>query len=379
MFLSALKPDLSTYHVKTVGLQGKGRTPNGSTIKIGAWRMGIGVQGIDKMDGSWNKNGIYQMEVWVDDSLRFAVSMDSVPFHHRKYVKAHIDPFVLKNKNKKSHKCFGNGANKLRIYQLPLENGVIKLYKDVPRKIKVSAKDFFGNTSEFEFFALRDTVMIEPQKSKFNYHLPWAEASLIRTTDADIYFPEGTLLEDLYLRWDVSQDHSSDVYSNIIHIHDEDITLFDSYTIMFNEHLILPHLKEKAVLIDCGSKEELVSWGGHWESGKFKAEIDRLGTFYIGIDTIPPKIEHVSFTSNMAGKKRMVFKVSDNLEVAGNAENASVNAYIDGKWVLMTYDAKTKKYVHNFEMDLATGQHNLKLIAMDDRGNLKEEVHEFIK
>ena len=377
VFLSALKPDLSTYHVKTLGLQGKSRTPNGAIIKLGAWRMGIGIQGIDKMDGSWNKNGIYQVDLFVDESLHFAFSLDSIPFHHKKYVKAHIDPFILKNKNKKSHKCFGNEANKLRIYQIPLENGAIKLYKDLPRKIRVSAKDFSGNISEFEFLVLRDTVMVEPEHPTYNYHLPWNEPSLIRTGDAEIYFPEGTLLEDLYLRMDVSEDHSSNIYSPIVHIHDEYVTLIDDYSITINYHRIPKHLEQKAVLIECGKIELLASWGGQWESEQFKAKVDKLGTFYIGLDTIPPEIEHISFNSNMVGKKRMVFKVTDNLEVKGDADDVKLDAYIDGNWVLLTYDAKTKKYVHDFESDLTAGSHELKLVVVDDRGNRLEETHIF--
>jgi hypothetical protein len=44
-------------------------------------------------------------------------------------------------------------------------------------------------------------------------------------------------------------------------------------------------------------------------------------------------------------------------------------AEIDGKWILMKFDAKNALLMHIFDGTIAPGDHQLKLVVTDNRGN----------
>uniref|UniRef100_UPI0040494A79 hypothetical protein n=1 Tax=Flavobacterium sp. TaxID=239 RepID=UPI0040494A79 len=46
------------------------------------------------------------------------------------------------------------------------------------------------------------------------------------------------------------------------------------------------------------------------------------------------------------------------------------NAYINGKWILMEYDYKTKKLIHNLEDNICVeGRNDFKLVVTDNLQN----------
>jgi hypothetical protein len=69
----------------------------------------------------------------------------------------------------------------------------------------------------------------------------------------------------------------------------------------------------------------------------------------------------------MRGIGKMSFKIRDNLSGI-----KSFNGYIDGKWVLMDFDSKTATLSHSFDGTLSNGKHNLELIVVDMKDNIKK-------
>ena len=48
----------------------------------------------------------------------------------------------------------------------------------------------------------------------------------------------------------------------------------------------------------------------------------------------------------------------------------SYNGYLNGKWILMEYDNKTRKLTHYFDDGIvADGANDLKVVVMDNVGN----------
>ena len=68
----------------------------------------------------------------------------------------------------------------------------------------------------------------------------------------------------------------------------------------------------------------------------------------------------------------MSFGLYDNIISLGTAKEIQYNAYIDGQWILMEHDAKTRSIKHYFEDELSPGKHELLITAIDDRGNKRE-------
>ena len=116
--------------------------------------------------------------------------------------------------------------------------------------------------------------------------------------------------------------------------------------------------------------------GGHWEDGYIKTRTDRLGTFYVAVDTIPPMILTSGWKSgqNLSRNRELVFKISDNLSgVVG------YRVEVDGEWVLMDYDAKRNSLAHRFDGRIGKGRHELRVTVEDERGNRSERNLWFVR
>jgi hypothetical protein len=122
-----------------------------------------------------------------------------------------------------------------------------------------------------------------------------------------------------------------------------------------------------------GTKKEVqkVQWQGNWASARFRD----LGYFQLVIDTEPPAITPVGFTngSDLSKATRIVFNVDDNFERFKN-----VRTELDGKWLRFTND-KGKTFIYIFDEKCMPGQHQLKIRAEDEAGNVTEKVFEIIR
>ena len=70
----------------------------------------------------------------------------------------------------------------------------------------------------------------------------------------------------------------------------------------------------------------------------------------------------------------MSFRISDGLSGI-----KSFNGYIDGKWVLMEFDTKTASLWHTFDEKTAKGSHSFELVVEDMKENIKRYAITFTR
>ena len=70
----------------------------------------------------------------------------------------------------------------------------------------------------------------------------------------------------------------------------------------------------------------------------------------------------------------MSFTVEDTLSGVG-----SYNAFVDGEWILLEYDPKSKKLIHYFDGRVKEGQHDLEIIVEDVVHNEKRLNLQFVR
>ena len=100
-----------------------------------------------------------------------------------------------------------------------------------------------------------------------------------------------------------------------------------------------------------------------------------FGGFADMIDTIPPTISPTNIfeNKNMAGNSTITVKIADNLSGV-----KSFRGTIDGKWILMEYEAKKAKLFYTFE-NITKGNHNFELSLTDGVGNTSKISIPFTK
>jgi hypothetical protein len=132
------------------------------------------------------------------------------------------------------------------------------------------------------------------------------------------------------------------------------------------------NLYDKALIVSSDGGAQ----GGKYENGWVVANVREFGGFYVAVDTIAPNIVARNLTDgkNVSGQQSIDFTISDNLSGID-----TFDAYIDGKWILMKYDPKTRHIWHDFEPDLSSGRHEFKLEVKDNKGNLKTYEASFMR
>lgn len=361
-----------TVQAKTIYLQkyAQGYGVKGDTLVIEGWRCGFGLKTFDTGNGLDNLNGIYSLKLYADDSLLYAFRTESFAFGETRYINAHTDYAEHMTKKVMFHKTFLLPGNFLSMYDQVNHAGMVSLYRDKPVRIRMVASDYYGNSSQMQCWVRRSDSVASPPPKLYNYVLPYGEENVVRTDHCYLYFPKGALYENLYLNLQKVQERSSGVFSNAYHVHDRTFPVHRYFDIAIFPQNLPPSLQSKAFIAYCDADHRIYSFGGTWSSDGFlRAKADRLGDFCIMTDTIAPSIKPLSFEEDMTKATAMKFSIRDNIYIAGRASDLKYRATVDGRWVLLEYDAKNDLLIHTFDGTIAPGNHQLTLTVVDDRGN----------
>ncbi|MFK7978640.1 MAG: M23 family metallopeptidase [Saprospiraceae bacterium] len=348
----------------------------GDTLAIGAWRAGFGIKVYDHHNGVTNWNGIYALEIYQDEQLIHAFDMETFSFGESRYINAHIDYAEQKLNKAYYNRSYKLPGNRLSIYEK--NEGVVTLHIDEPSKIKVVALDVDGNKAVLDFWVKRKKV-IPSDSGNYNYSMLYGKTNTINTGLVKAVFSKGTFYENAYLNYQQTADESDDIYSDMHHLHNESIPVHKYFNLSIQGDRIPEHLRSKAFIAHCDSKQKMASNGGKWKDGYLTAKVRSLGDYCIMIDDTKPIIQPISFRHNMTSRSRMTFKITDNMPTTGKARGLSFNATIDGKWILMRYDEKNDLLIHQLDERTLKGEHTLKITLKDDRGNKNVYQRQFIR
>ena len=351
----------------------------GDTITTLSPKIGLGINTRDGQEGNWNKNGVYDITMHVNDTLVYQITMDSVSFDLTRMINAHLDYPEQRLKKKYVHKCYSVPGNILPIIKEQKGHGVIHLQDNEKKKIKFSVKDFNGNMSVMEFYVKKlpgDPVF---KYSPLNYFLPYNKKNIIQDTGINIVFTEKTFFKNQNFLFKNEKEKSGRIYSNMYTLGNPNIPVFDYYSCTMDGDQVPEHLKNKAFIASCDEYNRESNWGGTWNENKLTASLRAFGTFYITLDTIPPTVVPVVFGKNMVKNSRIIFRIDDNITPAGQTPYLNYQAFIDDIWIPMVYDLKTKTITYVFPKMFPKGEHSLRLEVFDALKNTKVYTSTFIK
>ncbi len=348
------------------------------TLYVGAWRCGLALKAYDHMNGVGNWNGVYSMEMFVDDSLAFDFKMETFSFDETRYINAHMDFRDRLLKKAYFNRCFRLPGNNLSIYNKKLNDGIITLSKYKAQKVEFIVKDVAGNKSNLKFYIKRKDVP-EPKPFVHNYLLPYAEESYISLKDAYFHFPKNSFYENLYLNLNIGEEKSADVYSKVFQLGDYTVPVHTYFDVALQPVGLPEELRDRAFVAYCEG-DKVYTVGGKWEGDLLKAQTRVLGNYCIMVDQTPPKITPVSFRADMRGRSKMSWKVKDNIKTTKPLTDfKSYKLEIDGEWVLLKFDQKNNLMYHIFDDTIKPGKHELKLSVEDQAGNVGEYVRSFTR
>ena len=359
-----LDNDFQKIWSKAVNASSKSENAPGptTTIEVPAWRAGFAVQTFDLMNGASNKNGIYSIEMFVDDSLHFSHIMDRVGFDVSKYINSHIDYERKKKDNRSFTKCYVAPGNKLKFYPTVKNNGLVKLFKDKPRKLEFVIKDFAGNISRYSCkVKRREAREGEIKNNTFQKYLKHGESANIQLGSCRFVFPKNALDKNTFLNYDELLSNGRIAFR----INSKYDPLFAYPGVSVPLVGIDSQYYDKVVLVNEGK----TSYGGHVENDSLRVRIGQFGEYNVAIDTIAPTIEVGSFLKNAKGKPFFRFAINDNFETKGYAEDLKYDVFIDGEWVIASLKAIGNVLIVPIDK-IPSGEHILKIRVEDHSKNV---------
>lgn len=312
---------------KTVRFRTAGGTiATNSTVQIEGG-FGIEVSGYDSQDGSANRNGIYTLDLFLDDAHVSRFKADSIPFHQSRHLNALID----------YEHYYKTGIRYTRLYRLPgnaLENLFYKndgmLHPAAGKHhIKVVASDYSGNAQTITF----EVTVNPPTESEVSttdmlyWDLPYAYDS----EHFRLYFPKNTVYENTPLIVNEFLDESP----ARIEILRPELPVQEPFQIAIKlqnntnaEHaMVMRTHKDGKPAAALNTKND-----GDW----LIAESKSFGSFAIHHDENPPEIRNINISNGLrwsSGQMKLVVK--DNLSGVH-----TYTALANDQWVLMEYEPK---------------------------------------
>ncbi|PSR14463.1 MAG: hypothetical protein DA408_07450 [Bacteroidetes bacterium] len=340
------------------------------TLYVSGPSFGLAVKAYDQQDGRPNFNGIYGLELWQNDTARFAYHLDDFAGEDTRYLNAHLDYAEQRRHSSWLQRAFRMPGNPLDIYRTGAQEGRLHLQPGEVAQLRIHITDHPQNAADLNILVSRRQVTAPLQNPVYTCRLPYDEENLIDDRSVRAHFPPGALYEDLLLDYDFLPEQSQGLYSPVHRLHRSSTPLHRHFDLHIRPNAIREDLKTKAIITHCDDGKDPTSYGGEWTpDGRLRAPVRTFGNFAIMVDTTPPKIVAERFGADMRGWDRFSFRVTDNFPTAGKARDLRFRAEVDGHWILLEYDARKNRLYHDFDGRIPPGEHLLVLRVQDDRNN----------
>jgi hypothetical protein len=342
---------------------------------IPVWgEVGFGIEATDYLDGTWSKCGIYKLELRVDSLLINSFSIDELSYDKVRHLNSHIDyeEFILTKRS--VQKSFIDPGNKLDIYDYTINRGIYTFDDGGKHKIRITIYDARGNKSDVEF-QVRSIKGSPIQPINYTQLFQFDRKNKFENEQVELIIPEEVLFTNLKFNYG-QLPKIAGIFSNIHRLHNNTVPLSRNVEVKIKANMLPEKLRDKAAICYISLPEKTLQYlGGDYSFGWVKTETRILGNMCIAVDTIAPKINPLSFSekNTLIETNQIRFKITDNLSGI-----KSYNGYIDDKWVLFDYDAKTNTIKYKFDEHIEKGKkHQLKVIVEDNKSNKKEYSNSF--
>jgi len=206
--------------------------------------------------------------------------------------------------------------------------------------------------------------------------ISWEKPFKFESNGVSVSISSKSFYTDVPFYFEVDDDSSSfltPVY--VIGRDDVPVQKYFTVSITVPDTVFVP--EDKLLIAGVTSKGNPYSLGGKYEDGKVSVRTRNFGKFTLYYDTVPPVVKLYKAPSGLNYRSRKTIGVKIYDKMAGVKD---YDCYIDDKWVLFEYDAKTYKltgYKDHFPK-FSGGKHKLKIVVTDGRGNRTEKEYEIV-
>jgi len=323
-------------------------------------KIGFGISTADYDNVSWNSNGIYSAQTYLNGQAFFGYQFDTFAFDETRYVNALIDYERYKKLGQRVQKLFMKNPYPLSLIRSAKENGMIEVTPNITQSYRIEIADYFGNITKV-FIPIQygsQPVKVAEIPVTFPYVVKAKKESIFALDNVTVTFPPNTFLDDFYLNFEVKK--------GVAKVHEDIVPAFSNFSITFEDSLTTEKEKAKIFIGLVDGKKVHYYYTKRYKNS-FTVYTKILGDYKLCKDSMPPKIK---IDKKVGGK--WISKM-DTLQFTILDEGSGIKSYegyLNGNWILLEYEPKTKKLIHHFADGIvAEGQNDLKVVITDNVGN----------
>lgn len=341
----------------------KGNQP----VKVSG-NISFGIRANDQMNDISNKNGVYQIKLLLDDKLVFELTLDKLSFTTSRYINSLIDYNYFKKSDRRIVRTQQDTNNQLFNYHHVNNNGIIFFSDNLQHQLNFQVSDVNGNMSELKF-SVNSSQPIEKKRYisknemnsdnkvffKFNNENKFSKGDVLLT------FPENSFYRSFWFELNEKKTDNSR-FSDIYEVHNKYTPVQKSFTISIKPRNVSETVKKNLFIAYSPDGKSFSYVGSEWDGEALTANSNVLGIFMVLSDTVAPVILPVNIVNgkNIAGQKSIKLKIDD-----PKSGIKKYRATLNGKWILMEYDAKNDLLTYNFDDRLKKGENEFKLVVSD--------------
>lgn len=341
------------------------RKINGTTLRdtLRVWgTVGLSVRANDYMDNTNNNYGVYSIELFVDDSLRFSSKMDGYSRTENRLINAWVDYDRYVNSGEWFQHTSVLDNNPLRILSADGNRGWITVNQERLYNVRLILGDYHGNKSSYNMTLRGVRDSIPSVESSDAHYLYWFLNNELSYPGMRLSIPRGELFENALLY--ISEDTTARNVSRRYNIGSKIYPLRGKATVAFEILDTLQNIPHEKYYVRRVTKRGTVNVGGVYNNGWVSADISQTGCYEVGIDTFPPTLRPVN-EKRWSRNGVVVFSMGD--KGRGVKE---FKGLIDGAFVLFEYSSKSGRITCNLKREkIRRGVHTLQLTVTDNAGN----------
>lgn len=326
----------------------------GNTLVLPQNTFALAFAGYDQMNGSANKNNIYEAKLELDGRLIYHHQLNQIAFDQARYVNV----FSEKSGSVKFQKCFTPACYDVSIYKTLVNGGKIELKDTLKHVLELSVADEKGNRNNLVFYVKAKEVKgYAKEGTKVNAYC--SKDFSMKQADFELFVPKGALAANTLL---FRKTSAKALAGGGIWLGESKEKLLKPFRFSMKVPNPLPGKEAQLVMLVNGD-----AVAAKYENGWLQAEPKAFGNFNYTYDTVAPVITYgynKTKPANIKGYKNLAFKVSDNLSGIGD-----YHLYINNTWQIAEYDAKSSTIFCYFDEGTPVGNIDIRLEVSDKVGN----------
>ena len=325
--------------------------------------IGFGISTYDKQDLAPNNNGVSNIQTFFNGNKSLEIDFKRFSFSESKHIKRLIDYEYFKSERSQIQKLFIQKNNPLSLYKDAYDNGYINVEDSTSSIYKIRIRDYKQNET---WIAIPVNGIYTPKKSpKLNdlsqKSLVYSDRpTLLESDNIKVNFYKNTLYDDAFIDFKVKSD--------TLFLHKDNIPLQKNFYINYDLSNYKTEHQDKIFIARLYGYYKRPSYVYTKRKGNtLSAGSKVFGTYTLAMDTVAPTIKPVNFQDKKWLSKYRYLSVKIDDELSGISK---YRATVNGHWILMEYDYKTKTLTHDFNDNIVKDTKNeLKIIVTDNIGN----------